>query len=136
MRKTDHTEKKNRKKKVFFYHIFLNIWIYLKNIDVLRKTFCRQEFDSFIYKSFLNWDYSKRKEFAPNGSKFFPLRVAPAVGWELNISTYELFPLKVYAVLELRSVSQYFTQFWVNTDLFSKQPGPNTDAFSRILIKI
>ena len=42
-----------------------------------------------------------------------------------------------FAVLEIRSVSQYFTdQFWVNTVLFSKQPIPKTDSFSRMLIKI
>ena len=31
----------------------------------------------FNYVTFQNWNFSKRKEFAPRGSEFFPLRAVP-----------------------------------------------------------
>ena len=41
---------------------------------------------SDCYAPFHRWDFSSRKEFAPKGSEFFPLREVP-YGWKNLIST-------------------------------------------------
>ena len=48
-------------------------------------------------------DFSLRKEFAPNGSKFFPFRAVPFDMEKLNISTLDGFPLDW-----LQSLKQFF----------------------------
>ena len=46
-------------------------WIILRTL--------RKNPENYAYNSFRNRGYSSRKEFAPRGSKFFPLRAAHMV---------------------------------------------------------